>query len=375
MKGRFQRPPLAADGFLYALSRDGVLSQLSSRPGANARQMAQIEASPAAFNRAALVNVSGADRQGLVRGRVFLTVNAARVEAVSLLDGLSTVLYEAHPAEPIVANRSEGDTTGFKGLAANGEFFAFVLRNERGDNLLTLQYLDQDRPGEQPITLEGGQVAGPAMCDRQIVFCTKRQAALYDQETQTPFVLDLPSDFEPLFSPCSEDLHIAPGSMPFAIEPRDLDRHTIHIAGLSGGGAGLLQIDFEQDKKSFRPVPRGSSLSANGDGVACLAVLDSVEVFGAEGAKVHRTRLQPGMPAYYAAPYVASFSEVDFVGRHRVNLASSSRSIDLQFEDDRCNEDSCCGIYLLGPDVAVAYLDVGAGDQGEGLRLARWSPR
>jgi hypothetical protein len=66
---------------------------------------------------------------------------------------------------------------------------------------------------------------------------------------------------------------------------------------------------------------------------------------------------------------------VDFVGRHRVQLATSARVMDLAFEDEKCNEDSCCGIYILGPDVMVAYLDIRAGDEGAGLRFARWSPQ
>lgn len=382
MPGSFRRPPLAAQGFLYALAKNGALLQLSSREGAKAREIARVESHLASFNGSSLVNVQNAGGYGLPAGWTYLAVSQFRVEGISLAEAkLSTsdlkakTIFEPQEPDTIVANRTEGESAACKGLAANSEFVAFVVRTEAGDNVLTLCYLHQDRPAERPLTLEGSQVAGPLMCERQIVFCTREQVGLYDQETQSSFTANFPSKFEPLLAPSSELLSIPAGSMPFAVDRRNPDKHTVLVAGVMGSDTGLLRVEFEENRKSFRKLDKPASFSTGANGIGCLALPETMEIFGTAEGGVHRARTHPGMPAYFVASGLGFFAETNFEGRHRVQLAGRERTVELPFDDPKCNEETCCGMYALGTDFVVAYLDIRAGDQGEGLKFSRWSPQ
>jgi len=369
----FRRPPVTGNGLVYALSKGGAVYQISSRAGGKVRRIAQLDSPSAGFNTYRLVNV--APGNGAIRGWTLLAAGVSAIESLSLADCKPGKLYEARLPETIAVNRSEADSTGFRGLAANDTICAFVLETAPGQKTLAIQHLGQDSPVERPLTLDGSSVAGPLLCGSKVLFATEAQIGVYDLETRQGAALDFPAGFLPLLSQTAGDLTVAPGGMPLvlmAAEPRET---LVGVAGSMQGRAGLLQIQVERNEAKFRPTPKGSSLSTYPDGAACLRGDAALEIFTASGSRSVPVRTEPGMPAFAASPYLISFGQVDFAGEHRVHVVRRGATAEARFEDPLCNKDSCCAAYVVGEDTIVAYLNIFASLDAQGLRFALWSSR
>ena len=369
MSGSFRRPPVLAGGFLYAVSIDGSVHQISPRTGAKSRELAHFQLGSVGFNRVAVSNI--ATRTGSLRGWVLLGIGPDGIAAVSLVSGAMEILYKAPFPEELAANRSEADSTGFKGIASTSEFCAFAIKRSPDEYALALKYLADSRPPEQLLLLNGRDVAGPALCGRSLLLCTDRQVGVYDRDTGAAFVKNLPRRFAPLLSPSSPALTVPPGGMPMAIETSATGERAICVAGMQDSRSGVLHVRFKGDD-TFQELPRGSSFSTNADGSVCLAQPGETLLMHADETRRYPTRAQPGMPAFYDDPYLCTFAEADFAGQHRLAVVRGGRRLDLPFTDAKCDRNSCCGAYVLEGDVLVSYLDVLAAEDEPGLRFAHF---
>jgi hypothetical protein len=392
MPGSFRRPPVAANEFLYALAVDGSIVRLSSRSGAKAKTFAGFEAPSAAFNRIAAVDVAGqAVAQGAaqgeagggaVRGWTLLAASYAAIEAVSLNDGKTHKLHEARVGSEVVANTSEAESTGFKGLAATGDFCAFAVRASVSEVTLTIRYFSENHPVEHPFTLDGtgsgAKVAGPVCHGDQTAMCSEHEVGVYDAATQTAVTLPMPRGFTPLLSRSSRELNVPPGSIPITVISSQFGRQ-VYLGGHLHGNPGLMRIsldgnsgDSRAESTEFRRLPAGSSITSQADGSLCVSTLDGIDCIGGPGPAVRTGTLEPGMPVSYDASNLCYFGEEFETGQHRIGATMGGKMREYRFDDPLCNRNTCCGAFFSGRDGLVAYLDVTAKD-GNGLRFAHWS--
>ena len=394
IEGRFRRPPLAAGGFLYALSIDGALSRLSPRADAHAREIARLR--PAAgFNRGAAVRIS-LENNGVAagagpRGWTFLAVSPSAVEAVSLVTGEVRTLYQPPAGQQIAANAAETEAMQFRGLVATSDFCAFVVRTGPAEATLTIRYFAEDRAIVQPLQVHGSSILGPAFHDGCLVLCTESEAGLFDTRSETTTLVPLPRSFKPLTSRSRFDLQGTESRSFTSLSSLDLKVPAGHLpltyasvageppeAWIAGHGIedrpGFLRVDFKAGYSRFEPLPGITSIATNTDG--SLSVTSSEAGLQGIGHALPSGRpgaRQAGMPVVYEAPYFSYFAEQSVDGRHRLQVSSPARSFQCEFEDWDCNPESCCGVFFVGDDLLVAYLDINAGPQGKGLKLAHWS--
>ena len=394
-EGRFRRPPVVAGSFLYALSIDGALSQLSPRTGAQAREIARLQWPAAGFNRGAAVHISpgnnGAAAGTGPRGWTFLAVSPSAVEAVSLVTSEVRTLYQPPAGQQIAANTLESEAMQFRGLVATSDFCAFAVRTGPAQATLTIRYFAEDRAIAQPLQVHGSSILGPAFHDGCVVLCTESEAGLYDTRSETTKLVPLPRSFRPLTSRSRFDLQ-GPGSLPPTSRSSfDLKVPAGHLpltyASVAGGppeawiaGHGLddrpgfLRVDFKAGHSRFEPLPGITSIATNSDG--SLSVSSSEAGLQGIGHALPSGRpgaRQAAMPVVYEAPYFVYFAEQSIDGRHRLQVSSPARSFQAEFEDRDCDPESCCEVFVVGDDLLVAYLDIDAGPQGKGLKLAHRS--
>lgn len=371
IRDAFRRPPVAGNGMLYAVSVGGAIYQLSPRSGATPRKIAQIDSVEAGFNRNALVNVT--DGSCAVRGWTLLTVGLSSIDAVSLATGRATKIYEARYPEEMAVNRSEADSTGFKGLAANSEICAFALKTAPNRHTLALLHLAEDRPVEMPLTLDGSKIVGPALCGSTILLASERQAGMYDYTTRQSMVVNLPSGFVPLITPSSRQLNVSPGTVPLALMTAGKGATEMLVAGSMQNREGVLRVNFATSESPFRPLEDGSSISSSPDGSTCLRRQSEVEVFAPGRTRVLKLNSEASMPVFSAGNLILSFAPMDSAGQLQLDLACNAQAASLHFKDPLCHKDSCCAAFVMCGDAVVAYLNVLAGDGEAGMRIAHWS--
>ena len=372
IRGSFRRPPLVAGGVLYALSTTGALHQLSPRKSAKSQELGSFGDRSAGVNQSALVNVSG-NHGSVQRGWTFLAATRSGVLAMPLVTGKVTALYEPRVGEDISANPSEAESTGFRGLAANEDFCAFVVAGSDGDFLLTVKFFSKEKAISQPVAIQGSRVAGPALHNGTVMLCSDAEAAIYDVPSQRMAKIPLPREFKPLLRPSMPELSVSPGSIPIAGWRGRDDRLIGYVAGAQEGLPGLLQIDFSRNNTAFRGLPDGSSIYTNADGSLSVNRIEAVERVGANGETIRARRLQAGMPACFGDKFRCLFQEEAYRGRHRAAVSFDSREVELVFEDTRCNGNTCFGAYSIDSEMLVAYAVPAAQGEDAGMRFAHWS--
>lgn len=98
--------------------------------------------------------------------------------------------------------------------------------------------------------------------------------------------------------------------------------------------------------------------------------MNSALFFGLERPNGRIGAMQPGMPIGYEVPRLAYFNHSDSPGRHSLTLLAGE-PVDLRFDDNLCNEDSCCGISFYDAGIAISYLNRG-NPNSQGLKFAHW---
>jgi len=330
----------------------------------------------AALNSFAVVDVPGLGGEGGLRGWNLLAVSPSAVEAVSLVTGSVTTLYEPRASETLAANLSEADSGGCKGLAATGEVVAFVVRDGSGANTLTLKYLAQDRPVLQPLTVHGSTVAGPVRSGSHFALCSEHEVGMFNLDTGEATVLQLPREFRPMLTHGLANLKLAPGAMPVIVLQSPGSKAALCVAGEQGGQSGLLGFDPKKgSRSSFRAVPRGSSLSTSQDGVTCLCTLDAIDVFAPEHFFRVPALTLPWMPVYSDTGCLFSFGVAESPEQHLIRGEWATHAVELIFESTQLSGDTCCGVFRLGNQVLAGYFDFNAEhtDEAEGLKFAHWS--
>ena len=371
VRGRFRRPPVQVNGLLYALATDGVLHQISPRRGARSKVAGEIRARGAGFNRNTATCVAAGEKN-VAHGWVYLAASRDGVTAFSVATGAAEMVEEAGQGEALSANSSEADATGFRGMVASEEWYGFAAATEGNDFVLTLKSFSRERPAVRPFVLHGVRLAGPVLHDGLVVMCTEEEAGVYDVAGQVAVTMALPPEFAPLLRPSSEELSVAPGSIPM-VGTRGRDgRLMATIAGHQDGAGGTLEVDFARKTGTFQRRPKGTSLSSNSDGSVSVNALDRMEWIGQERTTERVSSLEPGMPVAVEGEMRLWFAEQEYRGSHQMVMSLRGERMRVHFSDSKCTKDTCCGIYLLGSEVLVAYFDEG-GEDGIGLRCARWS--
>jgi len=232
--------------------------------------------------------------------------------------------------------------------------------------------IGEDRPAEALVTLSGTQVAGPALCGSCLVFCTERQAGMYDRDRGRSIV-DFPRGFIPMLQPDGGELSLAPASLPLMIDEAEGPARRAWVAGRRGGRSGLLRLDFEtRDVSTFRELGEGSSLTTQDDGSTCLCTEEAIEIFGKGAARRVEANLRGWMPASLNEPLLTWFDYEPYPERQKIAIGWNERRFHVEFESRECTSETCCGAYLAGEDMLVCYLNRKAKDDQAGLKFARW---
>lgn len=370
--GLFRQAPVATGPWLHFHNREGMVLQLAPQHGAEASPLGVLSLAGAGFNRASIRDVVP-QGNGAIRGWTYLVAAPGGLEALSLETGRSQLLYRARPSEPISANCGEADCQKMRGVAAGKHHAFFVVASAAGTRTLMSIELDLDRPPQVLMSLEGSDVAGPLLVDRQLIYCTERQVGSYCPQTGA-VTADFPRWFEPMLAPRNGDLNVAPGGLPLAAIVADGPTRGVLVAGQRKGSWGLLQFDFDSGRTPvFRDVPPGSCLSTQPDGSACLCTDSTIEVLGAGSTRRVSARLKSWMPASIAAPFLIWFEDHPYAEMHKLKLDWSGQQFRAEFEDRGCTWENCCGSYVIGEDLVVCFLDLRARENEAGLKLVRWS--
>lgn len=372
MQGSFRRPPIAVGGALYAVSIDGGVHRLWPQSGATSQQVARFELASAGYNRIAAANVTA--RSASLHGWTLFGIGPSGLGAVSLASGAFRMLAPAQFPEEFAANRSEADSTGFKGVVANSEFAAFAVKRPGEEIALAVKHFD-DRPHEETLVLLGREVAGPALCGPWLMLCTERQVGVINRKDGRSVVKNLPRQFSPLLTPSAPGLTIPPGSLPLAIATLAGGERAVCIAGLQHGRAGVLYVPLRDEAQDFfQELPRGSSFCTGQDGTACVAQPGEVLVMLAGETRQVALRAQPGMPVFSDEPYLLSFAATDFAEQQTLALTRSGRRVEapLRGTNPRLDRTACCGAGVLNQGVVVTYLNVLAEEDDPGLSFAHF---
>jgi len=372
VSGLFRQAPVAAGGWLFFHTREGLVLQLAPRPDAEACPIGTLSLAGAGFNRAVIRDVVPRGK-GAIRGWTYLVAAPGGLEALSLETGRSQLLYRARPREPVSANSGETDCQRMRGLAADEHHAFFVVASGMGSQTLMSVELDLDRPPQMLMSLEGSDSAGPLLVERQLIYCTERQLGTYNPQSGAA-TADFPRWFEPMLLPQNGNLNVPPGGLPLAAIEADSATRRVLVAGQRKGSWGLLQVDFDSGQTPiFREVGPGSCLSTQPDGSACLCTGSAIEVLGAGPTRRMSARLKSWMPATMAGPFLVWFEDHPYAEMHKLKLDWSGRQFRVEFEDRVCTGENCCGSYLVGEDLVVCFLDLRARHNEAGLKLARWS--
>ena len=381
MRGRFRRPPLLCNGLLYALETGGRLISLAPRSGAQQVTEGQPLSSQAGFNRGAMVEATGSSR-GL-RGYLFVAVSPTSLEAMQPGTGRVTELYRPQENESIVANSSEADSTGLKGVAATRDLCGIAVRTGSGEIALMLVYFSKDRQVEQALKIRGTDVCGPTLCGRYLVLCSDEAVGVYDLRSSQAHIAELPDNFHPMMARENRGIDIAPGDIPLAA----LDGEggpQVWIAGYQAESGrrgaptrpGLLQVSFPSRRVEFRQdwADGRFSMRSLPDGSFYVSTANGVKFPGQLHEGERRESIKGGMPVSLDHGRMTFFRPDPQVGWHEIAVVTPDAVGTAYFADteDECNADSCCPILVDGRDVVVPYLKTSSSLTAEGLKFAHW---
>ncbi len=351
--GHFRQPPVSACGWLFLHTREGRVLRFAPG-GTEAFEAGRLTAPAAGLNRGVMIDVP-AGTQERPRGWTWVVATPSAVEALSVATGQSHLVYEARREEQVSAIRNESEILGMRGIASHGRMVAFGVSTSMETRNMVGLNLGEDRPPEILLTLSGRSVAGPATCGGRFALCTERQAGLYERSTGRA-VVDFPRNFVPMLERDSEDVSLAPGSLPVFFKDAAPSR-TLLVVGRRGGRVGLLTLDFNNPQNAhFRELPRGSSVSSQPGGTTCLCTQDTIEVFGTRPSRHTGFSLRSWMPASIAGPLISWFDYDPFPEKQHVGMGWNERRSQIVFNAPECNPDTFFGTHLVGADLAICYF-------------------
>ena len=374
MPGDFYRGPLVHGGFLWAFGGDGLIHRLAPRGNAMPRAMAAIASSTAPFSRHAIVDVQVAGSG--IAGPVLVAADAAGVYAASLLDGEVHTLFAAGEGSEVSANATVEESPYFRGVAVTGDLFSFVVRPRGGgDWQLVVASFNRERANEVPIRFAPGPYVGPVTSRGLIGLCTQAEVWIYDAVGQTVRSGPLPASFVPYVQRPPNGTNVPPGHVPFVIGD-GRQGWQAWIAGEDGGRCGVLEVHVDSNHYRFHPTEAGGSACVVEGGGLCVTRAAGLDLFGASAPQARVTGLEAGMPIHIAPSWLACFRRRSSPGVHRLSFfRRAGAPLVLSFQDLACNENTCCGVHLLGgAQLLVSYLALPrAANQPRGLGFAHWS--
>lgn len=371
VQGGFRQPPVAWGEFLWLISTSGTLFRLAPRRNAKAWAISTIDVKDhvGGFNRFRAVDIQ--DSGSALKGPCIITADPRAVHAVSLLTGRWRALYDSRPEAEIAANAIEAESTAFKGVAVAEDCYIFATRSGAQGFSLNIRYFSPERAMEQPGTVKGRNLIGPAKCGENIGLATEEEIYIYNRREQKSSSFAMPRAFSPLFSRSSEDLNVAPGGMSLVVSSSGAGREA-WVGGTQNGRPGLLYVHFDRQFSEFEALPVGSCITTNDAGVMAINTVDTIRFIAGDRPSGRFSKLQPGMPVSYSRLYLGYFERETVPGEHVIHLHYGSQPIQMHFDDRQCNEDSCCGMDCFGSDAVVSYLDLSKRGVTPGVRIAHW---
>jgi hypothetical protein len=369
--GLIVQPPIAAAEGLLVYTKEGVVHQISLRPGAVPWSIGSFTSLEAGNNRIAVTEAplrSGGRSLGLQA----VVACPRGVEALPLAGGESRMIYEAPPEMSVAAVRSGARAQSFCGVATRNGLVTFVVEKD-GDCILMGLWLDGSRRPEELLTLTGRMVAGPLMCGERILVCTEHQVGLFIPRLGAR-VLSLPSWFTPFMTYNDDTLNMAPNAMPLALSEAAGAQQKAHIFGANRNRCGILDVDFlSGDVNEFRLLAKGAALNTMADGTTCLTSNSGILIYGEGADQWVAATPRTWMPATVAPPFVIWFEDHAYQDKQKIAFAAKGASFTVEFTNDKCSFQNCCGAYRVGDDFAVAFFDVMPTGEPAGLRLAIWT--
>jgi len=345
------------------------------------REVARLRWNQAGFNRGAIVEASSSP--GGLRGYLYLAVSPSGLEAVSLTTGRVVQLYEPQKNEGIVANSSEQDALGFKGVAATPDFCAIAVRTEAGEIALTCVSYSAGRHVEQPLKMAGHDVCGPVRSGRFIVLGSDETIGVFDADSGRAFTAPLPENFRPMMNREIRGIRVSPGATPLAAIAGDSGLEA-WIAGYEverkrGRESllpGLLQVSLERGGYSFHEFADGGEfyMQSLPDGRFFVATPSGIQFPGQAQETLRPDFMKLGMPVSFVDERMTYFRANTESGWHQVEIRSEDTSAQGFFQDARneCDEDSCCEVMIDGKDVVAPFLRLSSDPAADGLKFAHW---
>lgn len=362
-------PIISFDGIL-AHARNGSVLKVALCDGAAPWVVGSFKSFDAGVNRG-VVTERPLRCKGQSFGLNYLVAVPGGLEAVSLVDGECRQIYKTNPGETLAVFRDGTRPQSCCGVATRGELVTFVVEAEDMRALMALR-LNGDGPVQSLLQLSGQTVAGPLMCADRVLFCTDRQAGLYDAR-QGGGSVDFPVGFAPFMSVGDDTLNLVPDAMPLALPDAGEPARKAIVFGRLNGRCGMLEVNFDRPQETvFKGLSSGSSLATMADGTAVLCINDGVQVYGASVSRWIPGMLRRGMPAFSVPPFVISFEDYVFKEKQRLRITLGDRNLNVEFESEQCTGLNCCGAYGIGSEMAVAFFDVLHTGEPNGLYLAHW---
>jgi hypothetical protein len=326
----------------------------------------------AAFSQHAVTSVVVPDSPAA--GPVLVAADTASVYALSLLDGRSQTLFTVDAADAIVANSTLEESPYFRGICAGSEFYAFVLRPNRGPELsLVLRYFTREHEVESPVRFSDAPFIGPITRGSGVAVCTPSDVFIYDCRDQRTSTFALPRSFEPYMQRPSSGLNVPPGHVPFAID--STAGWKAWIAGEERGRPGLLEIHPDGNHCRFIDAGARATVCQVEGGALCMNTGSGMTLFGDAQPQFRITGLDGAMPVAAGRSWVVHFRRHEQPASHALTVFGDGADPFLvSFDDPLCDEDSCCGTYVVdGHHLLVGYLALPRQpDQPRGLKFAHW---
>lgn len=367
--GDFRYPPSAHRGFLWAVDTRGTVWRVSPRSGAKPLSWSDMISPQAGLNR--YVAVESRDAEPPYRGGALLACDPSGIRVSSLLTGTTKVLQRPAPGDEIVANATDSDAIGFRGIAANDEFVCFLSRKPgRGEASLMIRSLHPQRPADELLKVPGTVFLTPSLNDGYVGACSEEEVWIcgLGDRSQANYAL---SGFRP-FSQRPFQTNLTLGAVPFTVGLSGQGRQA-WICGCSDNDVpGILAVNFDRQSSEFRPLEQGSAVSNAHPAGLCVNQISAALFFGlSEAPRARPGALQTGMPVGHWKSCVAYFSRTEVRARHKVTLhAGPSR--ELSFEDEACTPDSCCGFVFTGDELAIPYFSSGNPGNHRALKVQYW---
>ena len=367
--GDFYYPAVWKQGLLWCLGADGKISRVSPRNGARPFAFAELPSRMTGMNR--ILAVDATESAPPFRGPLLIACDTSSIYGISLLTGESRVLHSQSGKGNIVANTVPEESIYFRGMAATSDMVCFLRRaTDAHEATLAIRYFNPRRAAEDPVTISGSEFLTPVISGDQVCVASDEETWIYDLRDQSRQRFLLPRNFRPFFKRGWE-FNVPPGSVPLATGKTEEGRQVWIGGGQDDRRAGILKIAMDRESAEFVELEKGAAISDAWPAGWAVNRVDRAEFYGLDRPVGRIGALQPAMPLGYASPRLAYFSRSGQPGSHRLTLLLPE-AVELRFEDNLCNENTCCDILICGPEIVVSYLSRG-GPAIRGIKFAHWN--